>query len=55
MVHVIDESSNLLLNKAELTILLLPSLKAEKHGTVTVCSNKEKPETCIHASQENKE
>lgn len=55
MVHVIGERSNLLLHKAELTILSLPSLNAEKYGTVTVCSDKGKTETCIHGSEENKE
>lgn len=52
MVHVIGERSNLLLHKAELTILSLPSLNTEKHNTVTVPNKKKK--TCIHTSQENK-
>lgn len=52
MVHVIGERSNLLLHKAELTILSLPPLNTEKYSTVTVLT---KTETCIHTSQENKE
>lgn len=56
MVHVIGERSNLLLHKAELTILSLPSLNTEKYSTVTVpTKKKKKKKTCIHTSQENKE
>lgn len=56
MVHATGERSNLLLHKAELTILSLPSLHAEKYSTVTVCSDKGETETCIISdSQENKE
>lgn len=40
MVHVIGERSNLLLHKAEITILSLPSLNVEKYSTVTVLTKK---------------
>lgn len=53
MVLVTGERSNLLLHKAELTILSLPSLNVEKYSTVTVLMKRN--ETCIHTSQENKE
>lgn len=40
MVHVIGETSNLLLHKAELTILSLPSQNVEKYSTITVLTKK---------------
>lgn len=55
MVHVIGERRNLLLHKAEITILLLPSLKTEKYSTDTVLTKKRSLYSYIHTSQENED